>query len=68
MQDRGKGIRWRNTFFVMESSTSKVRINFEHTRFRWVKYGALARYADLLGAFEDKDVIIREVGKRSIRR
>jgi 8-oxo-dGTP pyrophosphatase MutT (NUDIX family) len=45
--DVGKGLKWPNSLFVFESKTRKVRLNIEHTDYRWVPLSGLGEYPDL---------------------
>ncbi|MDE1865854.1 MAG: NUDIX domain-containing protein [Candidatus Micrarchaeota archaeon] len=47
VSDIRKGLRWRNRLFLFRSRTRRVRLNFEHTTYRWVPLGELGKYPEL---------------------
>lgn len=49
--DEKAKIRWHNRLFVMQSSTSSVKLNIEHTGYRWVNVQELKKYPELIGSF-----------------
>ncbi len=67
IRDRRKLQRWGNTFFVMASADRKIKLNLEHTGYRWVSPGSLDSYKDLLGALEDSGKVMEKI-KSAIRK
>jgi 8-oxo-dGTP pyrophosphatase MutT (NUDIX family) len=59
--DRKRKERWRNKMFVMGSKNRKIKLNFEHTDYKWVAPGKLADYGDLAGAFESSSAVFSKI-------
>jgi 8-oxo-dGTP pyrophosphatase MutT (NUDIX family) len=59
--DQRRGEKWRNRLFIMRSSTRKVRLNMEHSGYRWVAFDALGDYKGLLGAFGNADKVLSKI-------
>lgn len=36
IKDEGNGTRWTNRFFIFQSKTRAIKLNFEHSDFKWV--------------------------------
>ena len=58
--DRRRRERWRNSLFIISSSTREVRLNVENSGYRWVTLEGLRGYKDLLGSIENaEEVLVR---------
>jgi 8-oxo-dGTP pyrophosphatase MutT (NUDIX family) len=64
--DRRRGSRWKNHFFVIQSSKSMIRLNIENRAWKWVGLAQLKRSPELLGPFEDSKRMVAVISK-SIR-
>ena len=40
---------WRIHYFLFESKTNKVKLDWEHTEFRWVKPNQIKKYKNIIG-------------------
>ena len=45
--------RWGNQFFIMRAAHQRIRLNLEHTGYRWVSFSALVDCSELLACLED---------------
>lgn len=61
VRDVKKRIRWENPFYVMRSSSERVRLNMEHTGYRWVEVKDLEREEGIRDFFEDSDSVIKMI-------
>jgi 8-oxo-dGTP pyrophosphatase MutT (NUDIX family) len=48
--------RWKNAFFVFYSKSDSVKLNFEHTAYKWVGIKELARHP-LMEEFEREEIL-----------
>ena len=54
-----KNAQWKNDFFIFRSKTDRVRINWEHTGYRWASLAEIEKGENYTSAFIDNAKIIR---------
>jgi ADP-ribose pyrophosphatase YjhB (NUDIX family) len=52
--DTIKRTKWTNQFFIFCSSTSKIKLNYEHTSYKWVSFKEFTLQADTMAIFYNR--------------
>ncbi len=52
---------WKNDLFIMRTKSRKVRLNLEHSGYRWVKFDSLTTYAELMDSLENGSRILARI-------
>ena len=61
MFDANKKKKWQNHLFFFSSSTNKIKLNIENSRFRWASLNELKKGKDYTNIFIDKKRVIKEI-------
>ena len=61
MFDAKKRKKWQNCLFFFSSSTDKIKLNIENSRFRWASLNDLKKGKDYTNIFVDKKRVIKEI-------
>jgi len=52
-----KGIRWVNKFFIFRSKTKSIKLNIEHTQYKWITLKELDNYGTLNELYDKESFI-----------
>lgn len=57
--DNRRGLKWKNAFFIFCAKTDSIKLNYEHTDYRWVSFKEFVNdYKDAVNSIYDKERIL----------
>jgi len=62
MFDAKKSKKWQNYLFVFSSSTNRIKLNIENSRFMWAGMNDLKKGKNYTNIFIDKNRVIKRIG------